>query len=98
MQTQYSKLVIGLYLKAVRKAFKGQVALEQCLGHIQRMSRIWLTLEPKSSAGRNLLAFTQKIHKIESEEKCQYWLSALYDWDIAYCEFIKELIINPFTG
>jgi hypothetical protein len=91
-------MVIGPYLKAVRKAFKGQVALERCLGHIQRMSRIWLTQEPKSSAGRNLLAITQKIHKIDSEEKCQYWLRALYNWDIAYCEFIKELIIYPLTG
>jgi hypothetical protein len=91
-------MVIGLYLKVVRRAFKGQVALERCLGNIQRMSRIWLTLEPKSSAGRNLLAFTQKIHKIDSEEKCQCWLRALYDWDIAYCKFIKEVIIKPLTG
>ena len=85
-------------LKAVRKAFKGQVALQRCLVHIQRMSRIWLTQEPKSSAGRDLLAITQQIHKIDSEEKRQYWLRALYDWDITYTEFIKELSINPLTG
>jgi hypothetical protein len=62
------------------------------------MSRIWLTLEPKSHAGKELLSITQQIHKIDNEEKRQYWLRALYDWDVTYANFIKELSINPLTG
>ena len=85
-------------LKAVRKVFKGKVVIQRCLVHIQRMSRIWLTQDPKSPAGRELLSITQQIHKIDTEEKRQYWLRALYDWDVTYADFIKEQSINPETG
>lgn len=85
-------------LKAVRKVFKGSVKLQRCLVHIQRMSKIWLTQEPKSIAGRELLSLTQQIHRIDSEEQRQYWLRALYDWDIRHRDFIKETSINPETG
>jgi len=85
-------------LKAVKKAFRGQVKVQRCLVHIQRMSRIWLTLEPKSPAGRDLLSITQRIHKINTEEQKQYWLRSLYDWDVKYCEFNKELSVSPETG
>jgi hypothetical protein len=85
-------------LKAVRKVFKGSIKLQRCLVHIQRMSRIWLTREPKSTAGRELLSITQQLHRIETEEERQYWLRALYDWDIRHCAFIKETSINPKTG
>jgi len=85
-------------LKAVKKVFKGKVKLQRCLVHIQRMSRIWLTQEPKSIAGQELLSITRWIHRIDSEEQRQYWLKALYDWDIKHQDFIKETSINPETG
>jgi len=85
-------------LKAVRKVFKGKVVIQRCLVHIQRMSRIWPTQDPKSPDGRDLLSITQQIHKIDTEEKRQYWLRALYDWDVTYADFIKEQSINPETG
>jgi len=85
-------------LKAIRMAFRNQVKVQRCLVHIQRMSRIWLTLEPKSIAGKELLSITQKIYKIDSEFQKQYWLRALYDWDIAHYDFIHEKSINPLTG
>lgn len=66
--------------------------------HIQRMSRIWLTQEPKSIAGKQLLGLTQQIHKIETEQQRQAWLRSLYDWDAEHQDFIKELSINPITG
>lgn len=85
-------------LKAIRMVFRSQVKVQQCLVHIQRMSRIWLTLEPKSIAGKELLNFKQQIYTIDSEFRKQYWLRALYDWDIAHHDFIQEKSINPLTG
>jgi hypothetical protein len=62
------------------------------------MSRIWLTQEPKSMAGQQLLNITQRIHTIENELDKQRWLRSLYDWDIEYQDFIREVSINPMTG
>jgi hypothetical protein len=85
-------------LKAIKKVFKGQVPVQRCLVHIQRMSRIFLTQEPKSPAGRHLLHITQQIHMIESEYQKQVWLKSLYDWDVEHQEFIKETSVNPISG
>lgn len=85
-------------LKAVKKVFKEEVLIQRCLVHIQRMSRIWLTKEPKSIAGQELLRITQKICKIDNELQKQVWLRSLYDWDIVHREFIMEKSINPLTG
>lgn len=61
-------MVIDPYLKPLRKVFRGQVRVQRCLVHIQRMSLIWLTQEPKTLAGKQLLSITQQIHKIDSKE------------------------------
>lgn len=62
------------------------------------MSRIWLTKEPKSIAGQELLGIVYQIHKINDENMRQYWLRSLYDWDIKHKPFISEKSINPITG
>jgi transposase-like protein len=61
-------------LKAAKKVFKGTVPVQRCLVHIQRMSKIWLTKEPQSQAGKQLLRISQQIHKIENEYLKQLWL------------------------
>ena len=85
-------------LKAIKKVFKNTVPVQRCLVHIQRMSKIWLTQEPKSQAGKELLRITQQIHKIETEYQRQTWLRSLYDWDNEYKDFIKETSINLTSG
>jgi hypothetical protein len=84
-------------LKAIRKVFKRSVPTQRCLVHIQRMSRIWLTQEPKSVAGKQLLNITQQICQIETENQRQAWLRALYDWDVEHRNYINEKSINPLT-
>ena len=85
-------------LKAIKKVYKNDVIMQRCVVHIQRMSRIWLTKEPKSLAGINLLYIVNQIHKIATTEQKLYWLRALYDWDQQYHEFINEKSVNPDTG
>jgi hypothetical protein len=62
------------------------------------MSRIWLTKEPKSIQGKELLEIVYQIHKIDNEEQRQYWLISLYNWDVKHKDFINEKSINPITG
>jgi transposase-like protein len=87
----------GAILKAIKKVFGSQILVQRCLVHIQRMSRIWLTKEPKNQAGRQLLSITQQIHKIENEYQRQVWLKSLYDWDREHYEYINEVSINPLS-
>ena len=85
-------------LKAIRKVFKKKMIIQRCLVHIQRMSRIWLTKEPKSIAARELRSITQQIHRITTHEQKLYWLRALYDWDLTHQAFIQEKSFNPLTN
>jgi hypothetical protein len=85
-------------LKAIKKVFKGQVPVQRCLVHIQRMSRIWLTQEPQTEAGKQLLRISQQTNKIETEYQRQLWLRSFYDWDMQYRDFIREISINPASG
>jgi hypothetical protein len=84
-------------LKAVKKVFKKKIIVQRCLVHIQRMSRIWLTKEPKSICGQELLKITRQIHRITTHEQKFYWLRALYDWDVTHQKFINEKSLNPVT-
>ena len=85
-------------LKAIRKVFKKKIILQRCLVHIQRMSRIWLTKEPKSIAAKELRTLTQQLHRIATHEQKLYWLRALYDWDTTHQTFIQEKSFNPLTN
>ena len=85
-------------LKAIRKVYSNRMVVQRCLVHIQRMSRIWLTKEPKSIAARELRTLTQQIHRITTHEQKLYWLRALYDWDTAHQIFIQEKSFNPLTN
>ena len=84
-------------LKAVKKVFKKEVIVQRCLVHIQRMSRIWLTKAPRSIAGQELLKLTQQIHRITTHEQKNYWLRALYDWDVAHQAFLRERSFSDQT-
>jgi hypothetical protein len=85
-------------LKAIRKVFKKKIIVQRCVVHIQRMSRIWLTKQPQSFAGRELLKITQQISSITTVTQKLYWLRALYDWDLTHREFIQEKSVNPLTN
>ncbi|MBI3232735.1 MAG: transposase [Bacteroidetes bacterium] len=85
-------------LKAIRKVFQGKIIVQRCLVHIQRMSCIWLTQEPKSMVAKELLKITWQIHAITTHQQKLFWLRALYDWDVAHQLFINEKSVNTITG
>jgi hypothetical protein len=84
-------------LKAIRKACKG-VILQRCIIHVQRMSRIWLTMNPKSEAGLALRIIVNQLHKITNREQWGYWIVSLIQWHERYTDFINERSYNPITG
>jgi hypothetical protein len=84
-------------LKAIRKVCK-HVIVQRCVIHIQRMCRIWLTINPKSDAGVDLLKIVYKIHEINDKDQWGYWILNLINWHKEYYDFINEKSYNTTTG
>jgi transposase-like protein len=84
-------------LNAARKVCKG-VVIQRCIVHIQRMCKIWLTQNPQSFAGLELLNMIRTLHKINDREQWGYWIVSLIQWYEKHKDFINEKSFNPLTG
>lgn len=84
-------------LKAVKKVCKS-VVVQRCIIHIQRMCRIWLTMQPKSEAGIELKYIVGKLHRINTREDWGYWIVSLIKWNSKHESFLKEKSYSPLTG
>lgn len=77
-------------LKAIKIVFKKTVVVQRCVVHVERQCSTWLTKNPKSQAGQDLLKIVKQISKIDTLEKKYVWLRDLYDWDLKHKAFINE--------
>lgn len=84
-------------LKAIRKVCK-HVTVQRCIIHVQRMCRIWLTMNPKSIAGMELRTIINQLHKIENKEQWGNWVVNLYNWHEKHKEFLDQKSYNFDTG
>lgn len=76
-------------LKAIKKSCK-HVTVQRCLVHIQRMCRIWLTMRPQSSAGKDLRLIISQLHRIHTSLERDYWIVRLVRWHESHQNFINE--------
>ena len=77
-------------LKSIKKVFKNRVIVQRCVVHVERQCRIWITKNPKSQAGQELLKIAKQISQIKTLEHKYIWLRSLYDWDLKHKVFIQE--------
>jgi len=84
-------------LKAIKNICP-EVKLQRCLVHIQRECKIWLTSNPKSFAGIELLRIVNHIHQIKSNQDHQLWLFELIGWHEKHKAFINEKTYSEMTG
>ncbi len=84
-------------LKAIREVCK-HVTVQRCIVHIQRMCRIWLTMNPKNIAGMNLRTIVNNLHKINNKEQWGNWVVSLNSWYEQHKAFINEKSYQPNTG
>ena len=76
-------------IKAVKQVFPN-VIHQRCIIHIQRMSLIYLTRNPKTEAGVTLRYWIRKLHKINSHEEKDFWIMQFDGWCNKYDLFLKE--------
>jgi transposase-like protein len=84
-------------LKAVRKVCK-HVILQRCVIHVQRMCRIWLTMNPKSLPGIELRRIVSQLHTIKNREDWGYWIVNLNAWHERHQDYLKEKSYHELTG
>jgi hypothetical protein len=84
-------------LKAIKKSC-ADVVLQRCLIHIQRMCRIWLTMQPKSQAGFELKTIVNKLHSIKNHDQRNHWLVSLVKWHSEFEAYLQEKSFSPATG
>lgn len=80
-------------IKAINDVFPN-VIHQRCIIHIQRMSLIYLTRNPKTQAGAMLRQLVKNLHKIDNHDKRDYWIFFLNEWCKKYNEFLKERSIS----
>jgi hypothetical protein len=65
--------------------------------HSERECRIWLTTNPKSIAGSELLRIVKKLSLIKEHYQSHEWIMELYNWHEQHKSFINEKSYSPST-
>jgi len=76
-------------IKAINRVFP-DIVHQRCIIHIQRMSKIYLTRNPKTEAGIALRYWVKKLHEIDSCEKRDFWVMQFEGWQRKYYNFLME--------
>lgn len=76
-------------LKAIKLSCK-EVILQRCVVHIERECKIWLTTNPKSIAGSELLRIIKKLSLIKQHHQSHEWIMEVYNWHERHKDFINE--------
>lgn len=84
-------------LKAIKKT-DGDIIIQRCLVHIQRMCLIWLTKFPKHIAGQELRKHILLLLKIKTQNDKIWWKNELSEWYLKHQEYINEKTFNLETG
>lgn len=64
--------------------------IQRCIVHIERLARIKLTRQPKTRAGKELLALVQRLLGVRSKRQRRRWLYVYRRWERRHADFLKE--------
>lgn len=64
--------------------------VQRCLVHVQRNVKKYLTLNPKTTAGKALRQISLKLTKVKTREEAEQWIQLFNAWFTTYQAFINE--------
>ena len=67
-----------------------QTRVQRCLVHVQRNVRTYLTMRPRTDAGRALRRISLALTRIRTREQATHWMQVLQEWHHQFGELIKE--------
>jgi AraC-like DNA-binding protein len=84
-------------LKAVAKAYPNAV-IQRCVVHVKRQCRVYLSRKPKLQASKELLAISNQLTAVKTQQECSYWLLSLHNWYQLYRDTLLEESVNEQSG
>ena len=81
-------------LKAIREVWP-QVKVQRCLIHIVRQASNWLTRNPQTRTGRELLGLVKQLSHIQTKRQKRRWVRAFHYWFKRHHTFLKERGYSP---
>lgn len=84
-------------LKAIAKAYPNAV-IQRCVVHVKRQCRVYLSRKPKLQASKELLAISNKLTAVKTQQECSYWLLSLHNWYQMHRDTLFEESVNEQSG
>jgi hypothetical protein len=81
-------------LKAIREVWP-RVKIQRCLIHVVRQACIWLTQNPQTRAGRELLVFVKELPRIQTKRQKRRWVRKFWKWYRRHEAFLKDRSYSP---
>lgn len=81
-------------LKAIREVWP-QVKIQRCLIHVVRQACIWLTQNPRTRAGRELLVLVKELPRIQTKRQKRRWVRKFWRWYRRHEKFLKDRSYSP---
>jgi Transposase, Mutator family len=81
-------------LKAIREVWP-RVKIQRCLIHVVRQASNWLTRNPRTRAGRELLVLVKQLSFIQTKRQKRRWTRAFRSWCKRHDMFLKERSYGP---
>jgi len=81
-------------LKAIREVWP-KARIQRCLVHVVRQACAWLTQNPRTRAGRELLALVRLLPTVRTKRQKRRWTRSFHSWDRRHKTFLKERTYGP---
>ena len=70
---------------------------QRCMTHVVRLAQAWLTRNPKTPAGQELLLLVKSLYEIKTKDQANIFENEFNDWLKRYRDFLKEKSISLET-
>ena len=76
-------------LKAINEVWP-KAKIQRCLVHVIRQASHWLTQNPKTRTGYELLILVRQLSRIRTKRQKRRWIRSFQYWDRKHERFLKE--------
>ena len=76
-------------IKAINEVLPG-IVHQRCIVHVQRMSLVYLTQHPQTTAGRELRLIVLDMCRIYDYKERAEWVERYHEWEAKYHDFLNE--------
>lgn len=84
-------------IKAIYKVWPNTI-IQRCLIHIHRQAKKWLTQNPQTDAGKEMLKIIKNLINIKTNEQRDVWIKSFAEWLEKYDSFLKERSYHLFNS